>query len=72
MKSVKCKECGCDIFTEYSSIGPINMPSSEKKDKYFSELRQTPTEDCNIGIYLTCENNHVKKYFCKTEEKIKL
>lgn len=79
MKNVKCKKCECDIFTEYGDmlIENLNMPwkfsslfKKEKKvEKYFSELNQKPSETCNTTIYLTCENNHMKKYFCKIENR---
>jgi hypothetical protein len=58
MKKVKCKKCGCDIFHEYT-------PLEGKSKKYLSKLEQKTTEDCNTSIYLTCENSHLDKYFCK-------
>jgi hypothetical protein len=60
MKNVKCKKCDGDIFHEYT-------PLEGKTKKYLSRLEQKPSEDCNTSIYLTCENNHLDKYFCKIE-----
>lgn len=37
--------------------------------KYFAELEQHPTENCNTTVYLTCENGHTKPYFCKIKTK---
>lgn len=65
MKKVKCKQCGCDIYHEYSPIESLN--TKKGKEKYLSELEQHPNENCNTTIYLTCENNHIDKYFCKIE-----
>jgi len=60
MKKVKCKKCDSNIFHEYT-------PLEGKTKKYLSELEQNPSGDCNTSIYLTCENNHLDKYFCKIE-----
>jgi hypothetical protein len=63
---INCKKCGCEIFAEYSPIESLNSKKGRKK--IFSELKTSPTEICNTSIYLTCENDHVEKYFCKIEE----
>lgn len=77
MKNVKCKKCNCDIYAEYGDmlIDDINnfwkfsslFKKEKKVKKYFSELKQKPSEICNTTIYLTCENNHTEKYFCNIE-----
>lgn len=69
MKTVKCKQCGCDIFHDYerSLIKSLNI--KDKNEKHMALLQQHPTEDCNTSIYLTCENNHINKYFCKIQNK---
>lgn len=71
MKNVNCKKCNSVIFAEYSSIDDLNVPKNmiDKGEKYFSELTQSPTETCNTGIYLTCENYHLQKYYCKIDIK---
>ena len=62
MKKVKCKTCGNIIYHEYT-------PLTGKCEKSLSDLRQSPTDDCNISIYLECENNHINKYYCKIKIK---
>lgn len=57
MVQVKCKECGCDIYYEYT-------PLEGKPKKHLSKLQQQSTIDCNTTIYLTCDNEHIEKYFC--------
>lgn len=65
MIKVKCKQCGCDIYYEYSCLESLNCKKGKKK--YLSALEQHPNETCNTSIYLTCEKNHTDKYFCKIE-----
>lgn len=74
MKSIKCKKCNCDIYAEYNPMDSLNdnllgFTFKKKKNvkKYFGELNINPSETCNTGIYLTCQNNHIEKYFCKIE-----
>ena len=67
MKKIKCKQCDCDMYHEYSPIENLNCKKG--KEKYLSELEQHPTENCNTTIYLTCENNHLDKYYCKIDTK---
>jgi hypothetical protein len=62
MKKVKCKQCDCDIYYKYSAIESLN--TKKGKEKCITELEQHPNENCNTTIYLTCENNHMGKYFC--------
>lgn len=67
MKKVKCKKCDCEIYTEYSPIESLNIRDKKSK-KYFSELNDKPSETCNTGIYLTCDNRHTEKYYCKIKK----
>jgi len=71
MKNVNCRKCNSAIFAEYSAIDDLNIPKSMKSkgEKYFSELTQSPTEICNTEIYLSCENQHTEKYYCKIDIK---
>jgi len=65
MKKVKCKVCECDIYAEYEALYPTT------NTKYFSHLQQEGDDEVNISIYLTCDNGHTKKYFCKIDERKK-
>ena len=71
MKKVKCKQCDCEIFHEYSAIESLNTGifSKKEKEKYISQLEQIPSETCHTSIYLTCGNGHFDKYFCNVETR---
>lgn len=71
MKKVNCKQCGSEIFHEYSAIESINegLCAKKKKEKHLAELEQMPSDTCHTSIYLTCGNGHLDRYFCRIEEK---
>ena len=58
MKTVECKECGIPILAKYE---PIFGNSS----KEFADVKQVASEDVNTAVYLTCDNEHTNKYYCK-------
>ena len=73
MKKVNCRKCNSVIFAEYeeTAISDLNVPKSMKSKgiKYFSELSEYPTDTCHTAIYLTCENYHCQRYYCKIDIK---
>jgi len=57
-RTIKCKHCDSTISVEYDKV--------EGKNKiYLADITQDKTKTCTKAIFLTCENYHTDKYYCR-------